>query len=54
VSTHPFDLKRGAGVGVRLVVPPIGLIGFDFGYGFDRIDGGQWEPHFQFGNQGAF
>ena len=54
VSTQPFDLMRGAGVGVRLVVPPIGLIGFDFGYGFDRIDGPQWEPHFQFGNQGAF
>lgn len=53
-STDPSDLMRGAGVGIRLVVPPIGLIGFDFGYGFDRIDGAQWEPHFQFGNQGGF
>lgn len=54
VSTQPSNLKRGAGVGIRLVVPPLGLIGFDFGYGFDRIDGAQWEPHFQFGNQGGF
>ncbi len=34
------DLKRGAGVGVRLEIPMLGLIGFDFGYGFDREGGG--------------
>lgn len=43
------DLKRGAGVGVRLEIPMLGLIGFDFGYGFDRAGGGKWEPHFQLG-----
>jgi outer membrane protein insertion porin family len=43
------NMKRGAGVGVRLEVPMIGLIGFDFGYGFDREGGGKWEPHFQIG-----
>ena len=43
------DLKRGAGVGVRLERPMLGLIGFDFGYGFDRAGGGKWEPHFQLG-----
>jgi outer membrane protein insertion porin family len=42
------DLKRGAGVGVRLEIPMLGLIGFDFGYGFDKETPG-WEPHFQVG-----
>lgn len=53
-TTDPSDLKKGAGLGVRMVVPALGLIGFDFGYGFDREGGGQWEPHFQFGNQRGF
>jgi len=43
------DLKRGAGVGVRIEIPMLGLLGFDFGYGFDREGGGRWEPHFQVG-----
>jgi outer membrane protein insertion porin family len=42
------DLKRGAGVGVRLEIPMLGLMGFDFGYGFDKDSPG-WEPHFQIG-----
>ncbi len=42
------DLKRGAGVGIRLEIPMLGLIGFDFGYGFDKARPG-WEPHFQLG-----
>ncbi|MEO0079690.1 MAG: outer membrane protein assembly factor BamA [candidate division WOR-3 bacterium] len=42
------DLKRGAGVGIRLEIPMLGLIGFDFGYGFDKDRPG-WEPHFQLG-----
>ena len=42
------DLKRGAGVGVRIEIPMLGLIGFDFGYGFDKENPG-WEPHFQLG-----
>lgn len=41
-------LKRGAGVGVRLEIPMLGLIGFDFGYGFDKTRP-SWEPHFQLG-----
>lgn len=48
-----FDLKRSVGVGARVLVNPIGLIGFDFGYGFDRKSvSGQdpsWLFHFQFG-----
>ncbi|MCX7785377.1 MAG: outer membrane protein assembly factor BamA [candidate division WOR-3 bacterium] len=43
------NLKRGVGVGVRLEIPMLGLIGFDFGYGFDRDGKGRWEPHFQIG-----
>ncbi|HTW91805.1 MAG TPA: outer membrane protein assembly factor BamA [bacterium] len=42
------DLKRGAGVGVRLEIPMLGLLGFDFGYGFDKATPG-WVPHFQIG-----
>jgi outer membrane protein insertion porin family len=29
------DLRRSAGFGVRLLVNPIGMIGFDYGYGYD-------------------
>ncbi len=48
----PFSgLSRGAGVGFRLVVPSIGVIGFDFGYSFDQPFGEKkgWKPHFQIG-----
>ncbi len=48
-----YDLKRSVGFGARLLINPIGLIGFDFGYGFDRksVDGRnpEWLFHFQFG-----
>ena len=44
-------LYRGAGVGVRAEVPMLGLLGFDYAYGFDRINGKikGWTPHFQLG-----
>ncbi len=49
-----FDLNRSIGFGVRLHMQPIGLIGFDYGYGFEDVkpkdgkpDG--WHFHFQFG-----
>ncbi len=35
----PFDIKRSAGVGVRLYLPIVGLMGFDWGYGFDPASG---------------
>ncbi|MBK7175471.1 MAG: BamA/TamA family outer membrane protein [Bacteroidales bacterium] len=35
----PFDLKRSAGVGVRVFLPMFGLLGLDWGYGFDAIPG---------------
>lgn len=43
-----FNLRRSAGVGMRILLNPIGLIGFDYGYGFDR-NPRQWEFHIQFG-----
>jgi outer membrane protein insertion porin family len=32
----PFKIKRSAGVGVRLYLPIVGLLGIDWGWGFDR------------------
>lgn len=52
-KTNPFDLRRSAGFGARILINPVGLIGFDLGYGFDRplVDGSEpkWTFHFQFG-----
>ena len=42
------ELYRGAGVGVRINTGVMGIIGLDYGYGFDRDEPG-WKPHFQFG-----
>lgn len=36
---NPFDLKRSAGVGARVMLPMIGLIGIDWAYGFDKVNG---------------
>jgi outer membrane protein insertion porin family len=52
--TDPFDLRRSVGVGARIYMPMIGMIGFDYAYGFDHLDAngdksGQWKPHFVFG-----
>jgi outer membrane protein insertion porin family len=48
-----FDLKRSVGFGMRLMLPAVGIIGFDLGYGFDRkiVDNQDpaWLFHFQFG-----
>ncbi len=48
-----FDLKRSLGVGARVQVPAVGMIGIDFGYGFDPIGvfgaPSGWQTHFQFG-----
>ena len=35
----PFDVKRSAGVGVRIFLPMFGLLGLDWGYGFDDVYG---------------
>jgi outer membrane protein insertion porin family len=52
--TDPFDLRRSVGVGARIFMPMIGMIGFDYAYGFDHYNSagervGQWKPHFVFG-----
>lgn len=33
---NPFDLKRSAGVGLRVYLPMFGMLGFDYGFGFDK------------------
>ncbi len=52
-KTDIFDMVRAVGFGARILINPIGLIGFDFGYGFDRqqVEGlpPEWLFHFQFG-----
>ena len=36
---NPFDLKRSVGVGARIFMPAFGMIGLDWGYGFDDVPG---------------
>jgi outer membrane protein insertion porin family len=46
------DLKRSAGIGLRLYLPIIGLVGIDYGYGFDKVPGDTetgWKFMFTFG-----
>ncbi|MEO1448979.1 MAG: BamA/TamA family outer membrane protein [Bacteroidota bacterium] len=51
----PFDLKRSAGLGIRVQMPSIGLIGVDWGYGFDPLPGTETPSgsrfHFIFGRE---
>ncbi|MCC6476008.1 outer membrane protein assembly factor BamA [bacterium] len=53
-ETNPGNLRRSVGLGARLFMPFIGMIGLDYGYGIDYFDSrgireGKWLPHFQFG-----
>ncbi|MDH6311505.1 outer membrane protein insertion porin family [Parabacteroides sp. PFB2-10] len=52
---NPFDLKRSAGVGVRIFLPMIGLMGIDWAYGFDHANygggGRKGEFHFILGQE---
>ena len=46
---NPFNLYKSAGVGVRVYLPMFGLLGFDWGYGFDPVPGrssSSWGSHF--------
>lgn len=36
---NPFDMKRSAGIGVRLFLPMVGMMGIDYAYGFDKVFG---------------
>ena len=50
-----FDMKRSAGVGVRIMLPMVGLMGIDWGYGFDKVYGsssyGGSQFHFVLGQE---
>lgn len=44
----PFDLKRSAGVGLRIFLPMVGMMGIDWAYGFDKVYGERGGSHFHF------
>jgi len=52
---NPFDLKRSAGVGIRIFMPAFGLLGIDWGYGYDPVPGttgrSGGQTHFIIGQQ---
>ena len=56
-SYNPFDVQRSAGAGLRIFMPAFGLLGIDFGYGFDPApaafsnDPSGWQVHFIIGQQ---
>ncbi len=45
---NPFDMKRSAGVGVRIYLPMVGLMGIDWAYGFDTVYGTKGGSQFHF------
>ena len=45
---NPFDMKRSAGVGVRIFLPMVGLMGIDWAYGFDKVFGKKGGSQFHF------
>lgn len=54
-SFNPFELKRSAGLGIRIFMPAFGLLGIDFAHGFDPLPGqiekSGWQTHFIIGRQ---
>ena len=52
---NPFDIKKSAGIGVRIFMPAFGMLGIDFGHGFDPHPGqtekSGWQTHFVIGQQ---
>ena len=51
----PFEVKRSLGMGIRIFMPMFGILGVDFGHGFDNIPGyntkSGWQTHFTIGQQ---
>lgn len=45
---NPFDMKRSAGIGVRIFLPMVGLMGIDWAYGFDKVFGQKSGSQFHF------
>ena len=52
---NPYELQRSAGFGVRIFMPAFGLLGLDWGYGFDAepgsLDAAGPQFHFSLGQQ---
>jgi outer membrane protein insertion porin family len=52
---NPFEVKRSLGVGIRIFMPMFGLLGVDFGHGYDPLEGSieksGWQTHFSIGQQ---
>ncbi|MFW2377530.1 MAG: hypothetical protein ACN4ES_13305, partial [Cellulophaga baltica] len=54
---NPFEIKRSVGAGLRIFMPAFGLLGIDFGYGFDTdlnpgsVGPSGWQTHFIIGQQ---
>jgi outer membrane protein insertion porin family len=52
---NPLNIKRSTGVGVRIFLPMFGLLGLDWGYGFDEVEGApgvnKGQFHFTIGQQ---
>ncbi|WP_229792662.1 outer membrane protein assembly factor BamA [Ulvibacter litoralis] len=52
---NPFSVQRSAGAGLRIFMPAFGLLGIDFGYGFDpalnQTERSGWQTHFIIGQQ---
>jgi outer membrane protein insertion porin family len=58
INYNPFALSRSAGAGLRVFMPAFGLLGIDFGYGFDPVPNNVgittpsgWQTHFIIGQQ---
>ena len=45
---NPFDMKRSAGLGVRIFLPMVGMMGIDWAYGFDTVFGKKGGSQFHF------
>jgi outer membrane protein insertion porin family len=52
---NPFDVKKSAGIGIRIFMPAFGLLGIDFAHGFDATpfstEKSGWQTHFIIGQQ---
>lgn len=48
------SFRRSIGLGFRVEVPMMGVLGIDFAYGLDNPTGAHWQTHFQFGPIGNY
>ncbi len=55
IKFNPFEVKRSVGLGIRIFMPMFGILGVDFGHGFDNIPLSDtksgWQTHFTIGQQ---